>query len=177
VTLDAGLRAKALACIAQREHSRVELRVKLLAYLARRERAGRVAGIEPREPHETRAIDPDAEIETVLDWLVERDLLSGERFVEGRVRVRAGRFGHMRVRQEIERHGLALDEPALRSLRHTEPARAYALWLRRFGAVAAEPAQRAKQMRFLLARGFDAEVVRRVVSGAFIVEDEVAEAR
>ncbi|HEU4458872.1 MAG TPA: regulatory protein RecX [Methylibium sp.] len=166
------MKAKALACVAQREHSRVELRTKLFAYLDRQRRAAEAAGAETPAAADEAGGDREAGVEALLDWLVERDLLSTERFVEGRVRARAARFGSRRVQQELARHGVALDAQAERQLRQSEPARAHALWARRFGTVAAEPAQRAKQMRFLLARGFDAELARRVVAGTATVDGE-----
>jgi regulatory protein len=51
-------------------------------------------------------------------------------------------------------------------LRETELERARAIWQRKYGdraAAPADPAERARQMRFLIARGFSADVVRRVV--------------
>lgn len=178
---EAKLKAKALACVAQREHSRVELRTKLIAYLDRQRRAADAAAVEAPEvseaPEAVEASDGagpsrEAEIDALLDWLAERDLLSDARFAEGRVRSRAGRFGHRRVKHELSRHGLVLDAATDRHLRQTEPARAHALWSRRFGAIATDPAERARQMRFLLARGFDPEVVRRVLAGAAAPEND-----
>ena len=43
--------------------------------------------------------------------------------------------------------------------------RALAVWAKRFGAIAPDAAGRAKQMRFLAARGFGADVIRRVLQG------------
>jgi regulatory protein len=51
------------------------------------------------------------------------------------------------------------------ALKATELERARAVWSRRFGAPADDPAGRAKQIRFLVGRGFAAEIVRRVVRG------------
>ena len=48
----------------------------------------------------------------------------------------------------------------------TEFARAQAVWQRKFGQPAPDAAGRARQMRFLLGRGFSAAVVRRAVQGA-----------
>jgi regulatory protein len=50
--------------------------------------------------------------------------------------------------------------------RATELERATAVWQRRFGSPAAEPAERARQMRFLAGRGFEGDVIRRVVAGS-----------
>jgi regulatory protein len=50
-------------------------------------------------------------------------------------------------------------------LRPSELQRAREVRDRKFGAPAADAAERARQMRFLIARGFTADVVREVVSG------------
>ena len=47
-------------------------------------------------------------------------------------------------------------------LRATELERAQAVWRQRFGTVATDANERARQMRFLAARGFAGDVVRRV---------------
>jgi regulatory protein len=53
-------------------------------------------------------------------------------------------------------------------LKDSEFARAQGVWQKKFGAPAADANERAKHYRFLLTRGFSAEVVRKVVqqSGA-----------
>lgn len=153
------LKARALACIAQREHSRIELRRKLLAHLDRQRRQAADAGDDPLSGSEQ-------EVDTLLDWLVTKDLLNPSRFVETRVRARASRFGNLRIRQELAQHGVTLDEQALSELRLSELARARAVWNKRFGQPATDAAEHARQMRFLSARGFSADVVRRVVAGS-----------
>ena len=157
----ATLKARALACIAQREHSRIELRRKLLAHAARLQRRDEVA------PDSAADVAPSAEqeVDALLDWLVAKDLLSSSRFVETRVQARASRFGNLRIHHELGRHGVELDADAAADLQRSELARARAVWARRFAHVAADAAGRAKQMRFLAARGFSADVVRRVVAG------------
>ncbi len=158
------LKSKALACIAQREHSRVELQRKLLAHLSKQ---ARMAAASPLANDGAAPPSPTAQdVEALLDWLAARDLLSADRFVETRVHVRAPRFGNLRIRQELARHGVELDAATAQQLKSTEFARARAVWAKRFGAPAVDAAGRAKQMRFLAARGFSAEVVRRVVGGA-----------
>ncbi|WP_295641470.1 regulatory protein RecX [uncultured Methylibium sp.] len=157
----ATLKAKALACIAQREHSRVELRRKLLAHVDKQRRqADDASDIAPHHD-----LPPEQAVDELLDWLVAKDLLSTPRFVETRIQVRASRFGNLRIRHELAQHGVELDVAAAADLKRSEVARARVVWAKRFGAVAADAAGRAKQMRFLAARGFSTEVVRRVVAG------------
>jgi regulatory protein len=139
------LKGRALKYLAAREHSRAELLRKLA-------------------PH---AEEP-AEVERVLDELETRGLLSAERFVESLLHRRAARFGTARLRQELQQHKLPADAvaQAVETLRGTELERARAVWQRRFGGEpAADAAERARQMRFLTARGFSSEVIRRVVRG------------
>ncbi|RZU00982.1 regulatory protein RecX [Rivibacter subsaxonicus] len=159
------LKAKALGLIAQREHSRVELRRKLRIWIERRQRALAEAGAVPGATEASAAAPDVAEIEPLLDWLVQRDLLSVERFVETRINVRAARFGNLRIRQELAQHGVELDAEAAQALKASEFERARAVWAKRFDGPPINAAARAKQQRFLAARGFSADVVRRVLGG------------
>jgi regulatory protein len=164
------LKARAIGWLAQREHSRSELKRKLLrrarADAAADALAARVAqGEEGAAPHEANAADLEPAIDQLLDWLEAHDYLSQSRFAAARVHVRAARHGAERIRQELACHGVALDAEALRGLRESELARAQAVWQRKFGSAAPDAAGRAKQARFLAARGFSGEVIRRVVKG------------
>lgn len=180
------LKGQALALLARREHSRAELRTKLLSHARKRaqaaaEEAARSAALGPRDPWDRpRPDEPEAapavtdfdaeasaeEVERVLDELEAARHLSDARFAESRVNARAKRQGTSRIRQELARHGVELDEETARQLRETELERARAVWRRKYGGTPpSDPAERARQMRFLAARGFAAEVVRRVVGG------------
>jgi regulatory protein len=141
---DPTLKARALRALARREHSRAELERKLAPYAESAE-----------------------QLQALLDRLVETGLLSNERFAQSVVHRRASTRGAAVVRHELRTHGLSDEAVAehVASLEQTEFARARALWARRFGSAAESIAERARQMRFLLARGFSAEVVRRVVGG------------
>jgi regulatory protein len=139
------LKARALQWLANREHSRHELRAKLL----------RAAGD---------ADDAAGAVDALLDQLSAQGHLSEARFVEARVHARAARFGNRRIELELRQHGLAPDGDTLLRLRASELARARDVWNKKFGQPAADAAGRARQMRFLSARGFSADVVRRVVS-------------
>jgi regulatory protein len=81
---------------------------------------------------------------------------------------RSGKLGAARVKQELAAKGLTGESvtAAMESLRETEFSRALAVWRKKFDNPAADPNERAKQIRFLLTRGFNAEVVRKIVQGA-----------
>ena len=126
--------------------------------------SGFAAGHQP-EAAESDAVDPEAEVDRLLDWLAEHHYLSDARFVESRVNARSRKQGTLRIKLELSRHGLALEPEQAAALRETEFARAQALWQRKFGEPSSDARLRAKQARFLAARGFAADVVRRVVGG------------
>lgn len=157
------LKARALQWLAQREHSRTELRRKLLR-LARQRALDHADGRGVEAGAE--AVDPATEVDALLDWLVAQRYLSDTRFVESRVNARAARYGNLRIRQELQRHGAALDALASERLKTSELARARAVWARKYGsAPATQAAERARQMRFLAGRGFSADVIRQVIRG------------
>jgi regulatory protein len=153
------LRARALQWLSQREHSRIELRRKLLRAARRRDAETAAENADTD--------DPGPEVDALLDWLAANRYLSEARFVESRVHARSARFGNRRIVQELAQHGAELDAGTAEQLKASELARARAVWQRKFGAApAADAAARAKQMRFLAGRGFSAEVIRRVIRGA-----------
>ena len=138
------LKGRALRYLSSREHSRAELERKLA-------------------PHE----ENPGELSAALDELEARGFISEQRVIDSVIYQKGARLGMARIRQELQAKGLAGEavQQALDGLRDSELARALALWQGRFGAVAADPQQRARQMRFLLTRGFSAGVAQRVVSG------------
>jgi regulatory protein len=144
---------RAVAALARREHSRAELARKLARY--------RVDGESP------------GEIETALDQLEARAMLSDERFATALARNRGERFGMARVRQELRQHGIdpALVQRTVDELKRTELERARAIWRKKFRVRATDDAGRAQQMRFLATRGFSSDVIVRVVRNGADAEE------
>ncbi|MEK8051670.1 regulatory protein RecX [Ideonella sp. DXS22W] len=188
----ASLKVRALQWLAQREHSRAELRARLLRAAAGRpvpppavSAPGWAAPLEgPAGDGDTFAADaPDddsqagadpvdhaPEVDALLDWLSARGYLSDQRFIDSRIHTRQGRYGNLRIERELAQHGLAPDADTRQQLRDTELARAHEVWQRKYGAPAADPGERLRQMRFLAGRGFSSDVVRRVIRG--LTDDE-----
>ena len=139
------LKGRALRLLAGREYSRRELERKL----AEREEA-------------------PGQLKQALDELQAKGFISEQRVVDSVVHRRAPRLGAGRIRQELQAKGLDPEAvaAAVSGLQATELERAREVWRRKFGTPAADAAQRAKQVRFLLVRGFSADAVRRVVAGA-----------
>ena len=157
------LKARALQYLAQREQSRLELRRKLLpharAEAARQAEAGAGAAAGSGASAAER-------VDAVLDWLVAHDHLSSERFVESRVHARAARFGNLRIRQELKQHALVLPAHEAQALKESELARACAVRARKFPQPPSNATEQARQMRFLMGRGFSPEVIRRALRDA-----------
>jgi regulatory protein len=142
----ASARAQALKLLTRREHGRAELLHKLVA-----------------RGH------PRAASEQACDALAESGLLSEARFVEHFVSVKTGRgAGPAKVRAELRAKGVAataidaeLAEAGVDWLASCEQVRR-----KRFGAaLPSSAAERAKQARFLMGRGFSSEHIRRVLKG------------
>jgi regulatory protein len=176
------LQSRALGWLAQREHSRSELRRKLLRAAqaqARAEAALDDAGGAGRhaagEGAGDAAADMDglaAQVDTLLDTLQAKGLLSEQRFVESRVRQRSAGMGAVRIQRELAQHGLSLPPQALQQLRGSELKRAAELCRRRFAGPPADARERARRMRFLAGRGFSGDVIRRALSGAEALPDD-----
>lgn len=178
------LKAQALGLLAQREHSEVELRRKLLRRLQAAARAAEAEAAAARaaSASEGGAVDGDAaappdhaaRIDETIAWLRAHQYLSDTRFVESRVHARAARYGNLRIRQELAQHGVALDPAAAQALKDSELDRAREVWRRKFGEPAADAAGRARQARFLAQRGFSPELVSRLLRslGWSRLEDE-----
>lgn len=163
------LKVRALQWLAQREYSRAELRRRLL-------RLARPAEVDAEGAEGEDAGSAETRVDELLDWLEANRYLSEARFVESRVHVRAGRFGNLRIRQELAQHEVTLTPEAEQALKDTELARAREVWQRRYGAPAQSAAERARHARFLTGRGFGADTVRRVLREATTpLDDEPAD--
>jgi regulatory protein len=151
------LKGRALRYLAQREHSRAELERKLA-----------------RHAEDTEEASATAQIGRALDELAAHGFLSEERVAESVLSSQGQRFGARRLKQTLQAKGLdaALVAATVQQARGTELERARQVWQRKFGAPATDAAGRAKQMRFLAGRGFEGDVIRRVVQGAGSCSDD-----
>ncbi|HET9112490.1 MAG TPA: recombination regulator RecX [Burkholderiales bacterium] len=140
--MEKSLRARALDALARREYSRVELGRKLSAHSA-----------------------DEAELALLLDELESRGWLSDARFAEQLAHARQSRYGSRSIVYELREQGVAeaLIEVALETLKPTEMERARRVWEKKFGTVAVTAKERGQQIRFLQMRGFDPEVIYRLL--------------
>jgi regulatory protein len=102
----------------------------------------------------------------ILDELQAKGFIDHQRVADSLVHRRAGKLGVARVRQELQGRGLEpeLVAQTVADLRTTELDRAREVWRRKFDALPSSAAERGKQARFLAARGFSGDVIRRVLS-------------
>ena len=144
------VKGRALRYLAQREHSRLELERKL----------ARVVEDAPDA-------SAQALIAAALDDLAAKGLLSEARVAESVLNGQGRRCGVRRLKQTMQAKGLApeLVAQTLQQARATELERAQEVWRRRFGSAPADSAERVRQMRFLAGRGFEGDVIHRVVGG------------
>ena len=137
------LRRRALRLLSQRDHARAELRKKLA-------------------PH----AESEEALDTLLDDLAARRLLSDNRYAEMRVASRSNRYGNARLAQELRMQGVS-DTDAAEAIAGAgdELARAHGIWARKFGTLPTDASDRARQTRFLMNRGFSGETIRRLLRG------------
>jgi regulatory protein len=114
------------------------------------------------------------ELAKALDELQARDFINDGRAVDSVVNRRSGKLGSARIKQELAAKGLSGEAvaEAMESLKDTELSRAQEVWRKKFGSPPQDPQEKAKQLRFLITRGFNAEVVRRVVKGEGASNDQ-----
>lgn len=139
------LRGRALRLLARREHSRAELRRKLL----------------------TEDVGADT-LDALLDDLESKRSLSDRRYAEVVAHSKGVRYGVASLSRTLSRKGVSPEvaAQALAPLRASEPERALEIWKRRFGEQAVDLKERARQHRFLLGRGFDPATVAWVLKQA-----------
>ncbi|MBL8258738.1 MAG: regulatory protein RecX [Candidatus Competibacteraceae bacterium] len=139
----AAIRAKALELLARREHSRLELRQKLIQRGFASER-----------------------VEPVLDRLIEERLLDERRYAELYACARADKgYGPLRIDRELRERGVPQEAvaAALTELADRWPTQLRALHRKRFKSLLpADAAGRMQQTRVLRQHGFTLEQIKQL---------------
>ena len=137
------LLARGIGYLSRREYSQFELRSKLAPYA-----------------------ETEDELEQTLTRLQKENWQSDSRFLQTTAHANAKKWGASRIAAKLRQHQLQ-DEAVnavLGDLRETEYERAKFVWEKKFkGQHYTTPAEYNKQCRFLLSRGFAADIVRRIV--------------
>ncbi len=138
-------RDSALRLLSRREHSARELKRKLID-----------RGVD--------ATDADAAIEKLSG----KGLQSDDRYAEQIVRTRIAQgYGPLRIEAELKQAGLSGDQisAALDAAECDWTEQAARSHAKRFQSAPASMAERNRQYRFLMGRGFESEQIRRVLKG------------
>jgi len=126
--------------LARREHSREELRRKLVPKL-----------------------EAGDDLDAVLDELAAKGWLSDARYAEQAIRSKSRRYGPVKLAHELRSKGVG-DEAiaaAFKAAGHEGDSDLEAIWKSRFRAAPADDRERARQVRFLQGRGFRLEEILR----------------
>jgi regulatory protein len=136
--------------LARREHSRAELHAKLL-------------------PH----VQEGDDLEAVLDELEKKNWLSDARAANLLVDSKRGRFGSQRIAHELRQKGIAetLIDQAMPQLKESELEAAREVWQKKFGVLPQDQKEKARQVRFLQARGFSLDTVFKVLKTSSAMEE------
>ncbi|WMW81640.1 recombination regulator RecX [Undibacterium cyanobacteriorum] len=136
------LKGRALRYLSMREHSRVELARKLTPY-----------------------VQEGDDLEEVLNFLERAKYLSNQRFSESLANRRQSRFGNQRIMAELHAHDLSTDDIAevKERLQETEIERATEVLHKKFPTAPQDHEAKAKQMKFLMQRGFSSRAVQQAM--------------
>lgn len=145
------LSSRALQALTRREYSRTELQRKLM-------------------PH----ADSEQQLQDVLDAMQAKGFLSDVRAAEAMTRQKSARFGNARIRQELMAKGIETEliSTTLAALEGSEWERAKQVWHSKFGHLSGQDLAwqerqklQAKQLRFMLGRGFSSDLVHKLMQG------------
>jgi len=145
--------------------SKKKLETRAMRYLVRREYSRQ----ELAQKLSTNANTSDSQaLEIVLDALEQKGFLSAQRVVEQTAHLRRARYGSQRIIHELKTRGIDahLIDEIVPTLQATENETASTVWQKKFGRLPATREEYAKQMRFMMSRGFSVETVRKILTPA-----------
>ena len=141
----------------ERPDTHVELKVRALRYLARREHS-RAELARKLSPY----AESPAALELVLDELQGRRQLSDERYADVRTNWLSRKYGAAKIRHDLKAHGVA-EAVIERVSAEGDYDRAKAIVARKYRGPATTREEKAKRARFLQSRGFSYDVIRRLI--------------
>jgi regulatory protein len=141
----------------ERPDTPVELRVRALRFLARREHS-RAELARKLAPH----AESSTVLQTVLDELAGKKQLSDERYADARAHWLSRKYGAAKIRQDLKAHGVT-DELVDRVSTDGDLQKAKAILARKYRERAVTREEKAKRARFLQSRGFSYDVIRRLI--------------
>ena len=138
------LKGKALYFLSRREYAYQELFTKLKKYS-----------------------DNENEIRQVLDNLREYGYLSEQRFIQSFINSRSKKHGLLKIKYQLSQKTTESDlvNQIINDNDFDEVALARELFKKKFGVVATDRQELAKQIRFLQNRGFSYFIIKQVING------------
>ncbi|HEX8012759.1 MAG TPA: regulatory protein RecX [Casimicrobiaceae bacterium] len=138
------LRDRAIRLLARREYARAELERQLLGKGGER-----------------------SEVRALLDALAAEGYLSDARYARSIAAQKAGRYSRRSIAEGLKARGVGRDDidAALAEAPVDDDAALTALWRRRFGRAPADERDKARQVRFLQARGFALSAILKLLRG------------
>ena len=145
ISAPVSLRAQAIRLLARREYARSELEQRLIG------KGG-----------------PRSEVSVVLDELIAQGYLSDARYARAMATQKAGGYSCRSIAEALKAKGIArIDiERALAEADADDEKALRALWQRRFGRPPADEREKARQVRFLQARGFALSAIFKLLREA-----------
>ena len=139
------LRAQAIRLLARREYARSELEHRLIAKGAPRDEVG-----------------------FVLDELIAQGYLSDARYARAMATQKAGGYSRRSIAEALKAKGIARTdiERALGEAEADDEKTLRALWQRRFGKPPTDEREKARQVRYLQARGFALSAIFKLLREA-----------
>ncbi|MEN9911810.1 MAG: hypothetical protein RI956_254 [Pseudomonadota bacterium] len=166
------IKARAVYYLSKRDYSRSELTKKLATAIYIKNDSLENTDLTASLRHPT-----IEEINEVLDDLHKQGFLNDARFASSTVKRQAVKYGAARISFVLSQHQLDTDTVSdlIQELKDTELQRCYTVWLKRFDGYGVDvlrllsyPDRQValgKQGRFLTQRGFNADVIRKVLQG------------
>ena len=140
------LKSKALYFLSRREFAYQELFTKLKKYS-----------------------DDEIEIRKTLDSLRDLGYLSEKRFIQSFINSRSKKHGLLKIKYQLSQKTTDSDlvNQIISDTDFDEVALARNLFRKKFGIVATDRNELAKQIRFLQNKGFSYSIIKQVISGVF----------
>lgn len=156
------LKQRAVSLLARREYSRAELRAKLLGGADRQGRIHDEGGVRPDDDRESSAGE---DLDAVLDELARLGYLSDARYAKALVQQKSGTRSRRSINAALKASGVAEEVAAEALAEHAidDGEAMIALWRKRFGTPPADDKEKARQVRFLQARGFSLSAILKLL--------------
>jgi regulatory protein len=106
------------------------------------------------------------DIAKAVEWCEAEGWLNEARFAEETARRLGNKYGAARITQTLKQKGVpdAAAAEAVQAMRATEVARAREVLMRKFGKTPADAEARAKQIRYMQARGFGYDTIKKALA-------------